>query len=522
MNLSKVRCLIAVLAAAAGLQGAYVNGELLWEGDFTTREGAARAGKEALEHFRPDAGPDGKGALVFRTRRNTETDWIRIPLPAGKLAGMIQLEAVVSGKDLAPGGRPFWGSKVMLNFQSAGKSRWPETSRNFGTYAWSTAGMAEVIPADAANLGLYLGIQGASGEFRVATVRIYRCVEGREESREIPANPIAAAIPRGPGHGTKYRGVMSGGDLSPEAFRRLADWGVNLIRYQLNPGLNTPRIDLSTREGYLRWIEAEMQRLDEVLKLCRQYDIKAVIDLHAGPGNRISKVSSNEIDIGLDVDTLTEAWRRMAKRYKGNPSIYGYDILNEPVNNRTPSVDLWQQTAERVTSAIRAIDRKTPIIIAAGFSISQFGNFKPLRYENIIYSPHFYEPFAYTHQGVGGAWKIHWRYPGWINGVYWDKEQLRVSMKDAIEFQRKYQVPIFVGEFSVIVRAPGGERYLKDMIELLEEYGWDWTYHAFREWAGWSLEHESTPDGKILSSKDNPRMRVVVEAFRKNRRPVEP
>lgn len=84
MNLSKVGCLIAVLAAAAGLQGAYVNGELLWEGDFTTREGAARAGKEALEHFRPDAGPDGKGALVFRTRRNTETDWIRIPLPAGE------------------------------------------------------------------------------------------------------------------------------------------------------------------------------------------------------------------------------------------------------------------------------------------------------------------------------------------------------------------------------------------------------------------------------------------------------
>ncbi len=56
------------------------------------------------------------------------------------------------------------------------------------------------------------------------------------------------------------------------------------------------------------------------------------------------------------------------------------------------------------------------------------------------------------------------------------------------------------------------------MIELLEEYGRDWTCHAFREWNGWSLEHESTPDGKILSSKDNPRLRVVVEAFRKNRR----
>lgn len=106
-----------------------------------------------------------------------------------------------------------------------------------------------------------------------------------------------------------------------------------------------------------------MQRLDEVLKLCRQYDIKAVIDLHAGPGNRISKVSGNEIETGLDVDTLTEAWRRMAKRCKGNPSICGYGMLNEPVNNRTPSVDLQQRTAERVTSTIRAIDRKTPSLL---------------------------------------------------------------------------------------------------------------------------------------------------------------
>lgn len=518
MKFLNVCLLFVLLTAVPCLRAAYVNGELLWEGDFSTREGAARAGKEALRHFQRNAGPEGKGALVFRTRRNTETDWIRIPLDAKKLSGMIQLEAVVAGKNLAPGERPFWGSKVMLNYQIAGRSCWPETSRNFGTYSWSATGLAELIPADADKLALYLGIQGASGEFRVAAVRIYRCVEGKADRREIPVNRVAAKIPRGPGHGTKYRGVMSGGDLSPAAFRQLADWGVNLIRYQLSPGLNTPKIDISTREGYLQWIEAEMKRLDEVLKLCRQYNIKVAVDVHRGPGNRISKVASNEIDTGLDIDTLAEAWRRIAARYKGNPSVYGYDILNEPVNNRTPGVEQWQRAAEQVTAAIRAIDPETPVIVAAGFSISQFGNFKPLRYRNIIYSPHFYEPFAYTHQGVGGARKIQWSYPGWINGVYWDKEQLRVSMKDAIEFQKKYHVPIFVGEFSVIVRAEGGDRYLKDMIELLEEYGWDWTYHAFREWSGWSLEHEVSAEGKIVSSQDNPRRRVVVEGFRKNRR----
>jgi hypothetical protein len=26
---------------------------------------------------------------------------------------------------------------------------------------------------------------------------------------------------------------------------------------------------------------------------------------------------------------------------------------------------------------------------------------------------------------------------------------------------------------------------MRDAIELFEEAGWDWTYHAFREWQGW-------------------------------------
>ena len=47
-------------------------------------------------------------------------------------------------------------------------------------------------------------------------------------------------------------------------------------------------------------------------------------------------------------------------------------------------------------------------------------------------------------------------------------------------------------------------------IEIFEEYGWDWTYHAFREWNGWSLEHEGTP-GNIRPSANNDRREVIGE-----------
>ena len=74
------------------------------------------------------------------------------------------------------------------------------------------------------------------------------------------------------------------------------------------------------------------------------------------------------------------------------------------------------------------------------------------------------------------------------------------------------------GEFSVINWAKGGDRYLADMIELFEEYGWDWAYHAFREWDAWSIEHEGKAFRSVVPSPDNPRKRVLLEALKKNTR----
>ena len=52
-------------------------------------------------------------------------------------------------------------------------------------------------------------------------------------------------------------------------------------------------------------------------------------------------------------------------------------------------------------------------------------------------------------------------------------------------------------DFIILVSSPGGSvihglsayNYLKDLLEIFEEEGWDWAYHAYREWHGWSLEH---------------------------------
>ena len=104
----------------------------------------------------------------------------------------------------------------------------------------------------------------------------------------------------------------------------------------------------------------------------------------------------------------------------------------------------------------------------------------------MIYQVHMYVPGEFTHQGVYGS-STGVRYPGKIGATEWNKEQLRKVLQPVREFQLAYNVHIYVGEFSAIRWAPGDSayRYLKDCIELFEEYGWDWTYHAYREWDGW-------------------------------------
>ncbi|MEI3000650.1 MAG: hypothetical protein V8T86_07075 [Victivallis sp.] len=61
------------------------------------------------------------------------------------------------------------------------------------------------------------------------------------------------------------------------------------------------------------------------------------------------------------------------------------------------------------------------------------------------------------------------------------------------------------------------EQYLADYIDLFEEYGWDWTYHAFRKWDGWSAEHSTNPDDKTRY-ESTPHMKLLTDYMSRNRK----
>lgn len=212
-----------------------------------------------------------------------------------------------------------------------------------------------------------------------------------------------------------------------------------------------------------------------------------------------------------------DTWRKIARRFKPYPIVMGYDLFNEPVQSCEMPHDYLsiQYDAAR---AIREIDPERMIVISPNNwgGPGGFAGLTPLPLKNLVYQTHFYDPGTYTHQGIFKNARMGTRYPGMIDGVYADKKLLKKYLKPVVEFQKKYGARIYCGEFSVARYAPGGAQYLKDVISIFEEYGWDWSYHAFRESHYWSVEHAGPDGAHPVPARDTDRKRVLLEAFRKN------
>ena len=205
--------------------------------------------------------------------------------------------------------------------------------------------------------------------------------------------------------------------------------------------------------------------------------------------------------------------------------VWGYDLVNEPCEGTVGEGCLdWQALATATAKRVRAIDPEHAIVIEP----SPWGgpeaieNLDPIPVPGVVYSVHFYLPHKFTHQGVyenptGLA------YPGTIDGQRWDKERLRRAWQPVVDFQRATGTHIYIGEFSAIRWAPDGsaQRWLRDVIDLMEEQEWDWAYHAFREWDGWSVEHGPDKGDRKRSATRTDREQLLRDWLSKNVKPAD-
>ena len=461
--------------------------------------------------------PEGK------TSPGTET-LVSLPLDLQKsgLAGYeIQGEADLCFSKIPKPAEGYFGVKFMLPYRFAGERHYPEflpeNFQRWGSSEWVRVRGRALIPGSLKSARLNLGLQGASGRVSYRNIRFYRLSKAPVSLFDLPPSSIRKArytidIPR-------QRGAMSPGTervFPKEAvFRDLAAYGANHIRYQMNiPGVRGREL---TMEELKNALDRQYAAIGTILEYARKHGLKVALDLHSTYGfpNTKKLFMATEEGRGL----LLDFWKKTVKRYKGHPAIWGYNLLNEPHSRvLSPSDPPLAEQYQRLISEIRKIDPVTPIIVESdAMSNPSMLPFLPVfDFDNIIYSIHFYYPGRFTHQR-DPAKKTFVRYPDPDSGL--TREALRRNLEPVRKFQLLTGARIYVGEFSAVRWAPGAERYLKDCIDLFEEYGWDWAYHAFREWDGWSFEHSDDPAVSTPVPMTG-RKKVLLEGFRNNRQPV--
>ena len=467
--------------------------------------------------------PDGKWCMAVEVAdKKPGGKMVSLPVNLAPWRGMVlHFQCQAKAEGVAKPAQPYNGIKFMLHFKAPSGERWTNQNNLFGTFDWKPVGFSFAIPEDANDGELCLGLQDTFGKawFGEITVTVQR---PRPPARPAP-DPNAP--PAYKGHDLpRLRGVMSPNAFREEDIRVLGtEWKANLIRWQLtrNWGKAGTERDL---DEYDRWIDSRLDDLDKALASCRQYGVKVVIDLHSPPGGRDKSSDMAMFYEKKYQDHFVKTWEKIARRFKGNPAVWGFDLVNEPVCSKPTAAGMDSLATQiRAAQAVRAIDPKTTLIIESENwdSPEAFAWLTPVNVPNVVYQVHMYVPHAYTHQGVNGP-LASIAYPGIIGGQNYDQEALRKVLAPVREFQRAYNVHIYVGEFSAIRWAPGAEKYLADCISIFEEYGWDWSYHAYREWPGWSVEHENLPadrDVHKAASVDTDRKKVLLGWFKKNEKP---
>jgi hypothetical protein len=284
-------------------------------------------------------------------------------------------------------------------------------------------------------------------------------------------------------------------------------FGANVVRLQLKPVTEATRNGISIAAAW----QKQLDKMEFALKDAARRGMYVIIDLHEPP---IADPSQTPTTVGFwnneaNLQILIDSWKEIAQRFAPyRYNIWGYDLLNEPTNPQElpQGVEKWPDWAQQIVNAIRVYDTQTPIIYQASpgalpkaYTENQLWQREPtfrlLNDDKVIYSFHMYTPYNYTHQGLSSFnqspkstdWPDKTTYPG-----KFDKSWLLKELQPVIAFQKKYNVPIYVGEFSAIRWAPGAADYIRDLISIFEEYRWSYTYHGYGEWQGWDVEYNET------------------------------
>jgi len=228
--------------------------------------------------------------------------------------------------------------------------------------------------------------------------------------------------------------------------------------------------------------------LDQVIGWARALGLYVILDLHAVQGWQNSGWhSDNSFRKALlwgqkqFEDRAVALWEELARRYRNEPFVAGYNVVNEPDAEPAQWLNHYYR---RVTAAIRAIDPDHILFLEGNHYSQDFSEFDPPFDSNTVYSSHNYlEPGLNEVEYPGRIKETH--YPGMVKDDYYDRARLENDYAKRVAFTLQHRVPNWVGEFGCISTGarirPDHLRFLADMMEIIEGHGHHWAIWTYKD-----------------------------------------
>ena len=241
----------------------------------------------------------------------------------------------------------------------------------------------------------------------------------------------------------------------------LKAWGFNSVRLPMHYNLYTLPVEKEPVAGKNTWLDRGFALTDSLLSWCKANNMYLILDLHATPGGQGNDTNIADRDPSKPMLWESEAnqqkmialWVKLADRYKNEPWIGAYDIINEPnYGFSNPSEDKngtkekvnapLRKLMVEVTNAIRQVDKKHIIIIEGNGWGNNYNGIFPLWDKNMALSFHKY-----------------WNYND------------QASIAHMIKARDEQNVPVWLGE-----TGENSNTWFTDAISLLEKnnIGWAW------------------------------------------------
>lgn len=297
-------------------------------------------------------------------------------------------------------------------------------------------------------------------------------------------------------------------------YQKLAELGGNHVRFGMSFSW--------WRENKTRFYEV----MNQHIAWAKKHRLWLVLNLFTTPGDCYEGYSEH---CGLwtssaEQQQLQAFWRDVASTYSNEPTIAGYDLLNEPTPPGPGWSTTWYNLAQQLIGTIRNVDQRHLIFV---MSTSDPTFDRLFTGGNIVYEVHDYAPMDMSHC----TWSNNTpTYPG--DALNWDGRTYRYSKETfgpngpaevsllhtiGIKWSRDNRVPLYVGEWGPSGPCLNGYvQYIQDRADLYKVYG---VHHAHYTWRGGDRHWGIYPDSGALTPYNQARLNAVVSSWDGNSRP---